>query len=170
MELPGTNVIESTQFPKFSPPMNDFVLRPAWWIVVCGLMSTLSLTFVLPILGQHTADYSPFHQHVITGADTPDERRQALADHQHGGAQSPHHPDESASGPSARSVPNPVPASAGNVGLDGSRLCLACAGAHLLAALDQPGPTTPPAIWQRVTTSPLSGAWHSAPPPPPPPR
>jgi hypothetical protein len=69
--------------------MTTTVYRPSWWIVLWGLIAAVSLNNVLPALDHHAAEYSPFHAHLVVGADTPAERDALLADHHHGAGQ-PH--------------------------------------------------------------------------------
>lgn len=145
-------------------------LRPAWWIVLCGLISTLSLSLALPALGFSAAGYSPFHQHVITGADDPAERRQALAEHTHAGGPTSAHPSPAGSVARALSVSDWLPVVAGTAPDNNySSYCPACAP-HLLADIDRPTTSAPPSLWQQMTSATLFGAWFSAPPPALPPR
>lgn len=145
-------------------------LRPAWWIVLWGLISTLSLSLALPALGFSAADYNPFHQHLVTGADNPSERRQALAEHTHDGGPAPVHPSTADSVARALSVPELPPTVVGTApGIDHSLVCPACAP-YLLIPFDAPATSAPPSLWQKLTITTLFGAWLSGPPPVQPPR
>lgn len=150
--------------------MHVIALRPAWWIVLFGLISTLSLSYALPAFGYSAADYNPLHQHVVTGAESPAERSQALAEHTHDGRPTSAHPSTAGSVPPALSESDSLPAVAGTApGSGHSLFCPACAP-HLLTDTGTPTTTAPPSLWQRLMTSLSFGAWLSGPPPVQPPR
>lgn len=144
-------------------------LRPAWWMVLWGLISTLSLSLALPAFGYSAADYNPLHQHVVAGAGSTSERSQALAEHTHGGAPASSPSGKPGSELRTISVPDTVAAVGGTApGIGHLLFCPACA-AYWLAALDAAA-STPPALWQRLTTIAIFGAWLGGPPPLQPPR
>jgi hypothetical protein len=70
----------------------SMAFRPGWWLVFWGLLTSLSLNWVLPAFDHHAAEYNPFHSHDVVGDASPAQRQQLLAHHAHGAGQSHLHP------------------------------------------------------------------------------
>jgi hypothetical protein len=145
--------------------MHSTAFRPAWWLVFWGLLTSLSLNWVLPVFDHHAAEYNPFHTHRVVGAVSPDQRAHRLADHHHGAGQ-PHVHGASAapSGPASTS-----PSVVGFTALDGL-LDLAARAGDLAVAADWALPQPPLALWLAVGAGAVLLFPLAAPPPIQPPR
>lgn len=114
--------------------------RLSWWLVFWGLLTSLSLNWVLPAFDHHAAEYSPLHTHQVVGASGA-QRGALLAAHTHGaGHPHDHHaPGTAASGSSA-------PTLVSLIALDGL-LALVAHAADLVTAPGLPLPLPPVALW-----------------------
>ena len=132
----------------------------------------LSLNYMLPALNYSAAIFSPLHNHIVTGASSPTERAQALANHQHGGGRTSSNPDTLAESavPRVVSVPDGVVSTAGtSAGSPGSLLCLGCSGVNLLANLIVMAASVPATLWQvDRADAPLMALLFTSPPTQPP--
>jgi hypothetical protein len=150
--------------------MTALTRQPAWWIVVWGLITGLTLNCVLPALDHHAAEYSPFHEHLILGAASPAEREALLAGHQHGAGQ-PHQHDQTTQGTAAAAPQQAEPSvTVLGTGVIDSLLSLAAGAGDRLAQGDALPVLPPLALWLTLIPIALLFSKRAAPPLEQPPR
>ena len=141
--------------------------RLSWWLTFWGLLTSLSLNWVLPALDHHAAEYNPFHAHAVVGGSAA-QRKALLVAHGHG-AGHPHDHRE-ATTPAAGVGQRPgAPILVSLSTLEGVR-ALAAHAAEVLAAMAAPLPLPPQALWLTVGVLPLILLWTQTRPPINPPR
>jgi hypothetical protein len=123
--------------------------RLSWWLTFWGLLTSLSLNWVLPAFDHHAAEYNPFHSHQVVGG-SPAEREALLAAHHHGaGHAHDHHNPTMPAGTLAPESDTPTLVSLRS--LEGV-LALVTQAVETVAAVAAPLPLLPPALWLAVGT------------------
>jgi hypothetical protein len=122
-------------------------LRPAWWIVIAGLICSLSVNFVLPAFDHHAADYSPWHDHVVVGASTAAEREQALQAHTHGAGVPHSHGPTGAEHQAATVVAEAAGRAVIGTAALTDLLAVAASALVFVASADWPAPQPMAALW-----------------------
>jgi hypothetical protein len=138
-------------------------VRLSWGLVFWGLLTSLSLNWVLPAFDHHAAEYSPFHTHQVVGASSV-LRDALLAAHNHGAG---HRHDHHASGPAPAGLPDPTVVSLS--AFDGL-LAVVAQVADLVLAPSLPLPLPPLAVWVTAGTVLILLLHLLSPPPEQPPR
>jgi hypothetical protein len=148
-------------------PASTFALRPAWWLVLCGLICYISLNFVLPALDPRVAEYVPQHDHLILSAAAWADGNRALAEHQHNAGRPDQHGAASHAAP-AQVAADPDPAVISTGGGAGSNL--ASQVYQLLDLAVTPLVQPPLALWIVIIPAALLFALCKPPPLKQPPR
>lgn len=140
---------------------NSLAFPPAWWLVFWGLLTSLSMNWVLPVFDHHAAEYSPFHGHAVAGGAA--QLHHLLEIHAHGAGQ-PHTHSEAGA---------PVSTTSGTVislsALDGL-LTLVARAADVVVTTAWPLPQPPVGLWLAVGMATVLLLWRATPPPKSPPR